>query len=80
MKLYRKKPITISAVQYTGNNLNEILTFTRGNAYLNKSNALMIKTLEGEHIASVGDFIIEGIHKEYYPCKPDIFAKTYECV
>ena len=39
---------------------------------------LIIKTLEGEHIASRGDYIIKGIKGEFYPCKPDIFEMTYE--
>jgi len=37
-----------------------------------------IQTLEGEHTASVGDYVIEGVNKELYPCKPEIFHKTYE--
>jgi len=41
---------------------------------------LIIKTLEGEHIATIGDFIIKSVNNEYYPCKPDIFEKTYEKV
>jgi hypothetical protein len=41
---------------------------------------LIIKTLEGEHIASLGDYIIRGIEGEFYPCKPAIFEKTYEAV
>ena len=41
---------------------------------------LIIKTLEGEHIASIGDWIIKGVNGEFYPCKPDIFVKTYELV
>lgn len=41
---------------------------------------LVIKTLEGEHVASIGDMIIKGVNGEFYPCKPDIFAKTYEAV
>ena len=41
---------------------------------------LMIKTLEGEHKASIGDYIIKGVNGEFYPCKPDIFEKTYEIV
>ncbi len=41
---------------------------------------LFIDTLEGKHHVSVGDFIIRGVHGELYPCKPDIFAKTYELV
>lgn len=39
-----------------------------------------IDTLEGGHIVCPGDFIITGVHGEYYPCKPDIFDKTYEKV
>jgi len=39
---------------------------------------LIVLTLEGEMIASPGDFIIRGVHGEFYPCKPDIFAETYE--
>ena len=39
---------------------------------------LVIHTLEGDHYASPGDYIIKGINGEFYPCKPDIFAKTYE--
>lgn len=41
---------------------------------------LVIKTLEGEHLANIGDYIIRGVHGEFYPCKPDIFRETYEKV
>lgn len=41
---------------------------------------MVIHTLEGDHHASVGDYIITGVHGEQYPCKPDIFAETYEPV
>ncbi len=41
---------------------------------------LFIETLEGTHKANVGDWIITGVNGEQYPCKPDIFAKTYERV
>jgi len=40
----------------------------------------VIKTLEGDMVASIGDYIIRGIKGEYYPCKPDIFEMTYEPV
>ena len=39
---------------------------------------MLIKTLEGNVLANVGDYIIKGVNGEYYPCKPDVFAKTYE--
>jgi hypothetical protein len=41
---------------------------------------LTIPTLEGDHIAKHGDYIIKGVNGEFYPCKPDIFEKTYELV
>ncbi len=41
---------------------------------------LMIATLEGFHHANIGDWIIRGVQGEFYPCKPDIFAATYEQV
>jgi hypothetical protein len=43
-----------------------------------KAPGLVIPTLEGEHLASPGDWIIRGVAGEFYPCKPDIFAATYE--
>nr|DAM35044.1 MAG TPA: PGDYG protein [Caudoviricetes sp.] len=53
-------------------------------AYINnlvkQKGGLPIPTLEGEMLASDGDFIIKGVNGEYYPCKPDIFEKTYEAV
>jgi hypothetical protein len=41
---------------------------------------ITIKTLEGEMVGNVGDWLITGVNGEQYPCKPDIFAKTYERV
>ena len=79
MAKYRKKPVVIEAIQWTGKNSLDIrklagpdVSFFNGQVY--------IKTLEGTHHASVGDFIIKGVHGEFYPCKPDIFEKTYEYV
>ena len=75
--VYRKKPVTVVAMQYTGNNIKDIMEFVKNTAYVDPR-GLVIRTLEGEHIASVNDYIIRGIHGEFYPCKPDIFVKTYE--
>lgn len=41
---------------------------------------IIIPTLEGDHLARWGDYIIKGVNGEFYPCKPDIFKKTYESV
>lgn len=86
MAKYRKKPVEIEAIQYTGNNIAEINEFVgielqkkpipsdlRGIEY-----KLLIPTLEGDMEASPWDFIIKGINGEFYPCKPDIFEKTYD--
>lgn len=81
---YIKKPVVIEAVQWSGNNLNEILDFMKDkqpNYYEDDEQKLLtIQTLEGNMIASVGDYIIKGVQGEFYPCKPDIFEQTYEVV
>ena len=78
MSKYRKKPVVIEAIQWTGENLLEICNFTgRCGGELLKNGEIYIDTLEGVHHASVGDFIIKGVNGEFYPCKPDIFGKTY---
>ena len=77
IKKYRKKPVTIEAIQWTGKNLSEIDNFV-GVSIANKGTILIIHTLEGDMEASIGDYIIKGVNGEFYPCKPNIFAKTYE--
>lgn len=75
---YRKKPVVIEAVQWNGCNLKELQNFV-GSA-LTYDKKLIIHTLEGNHEAKVGDYIIKGVQGEFYPCKPEIFVKTYETV
>jgi len=78
MGRYTKIPVTINAVQWTGSNRVEIEEFLDGNENGEfKGDGLFISTLEGTMRASVNDFIIQGVNGEFYPCKPDIFAKTY---
>lgn len=83
--IFRKKPVNVAAIQWTGANVEEVKAFFGEEAkkclspYQSKGN-LIIETLEGNQIALPGDFIIRGIKDEYYPCKPDIFEKTYEVV
>jgi len=77
---YRKKPVVIQAVQWTGKNHQEIVDFTDG-TNIHKpvdSRSFSIPTLEGEMLANVGDYIIKGVKGEFYPCKPDIFELTYD--
>ena len=77
IKKYRKKPVVIEAIQWAGNNLSEIDNFI-GRTVDNKETTLVIHTLEGDMEASIGDYIIKGVNGEFYPCKPDIFDKTYD--
>ena len=77
IKKYRKKSVTIEAIQWTGKNLSEINDFI-GKTVENKRTTLVIHTLEGDMEVSIGDYIIKGVNGEFYPCKPNIFTKTYE--
>ena len=78
---YVKKPVVISALRWTGDNILEMCNFTgRTGGELLKNDELYIDTLEGTMHASVGDYIVCGVDGEFYPCKPDIFEKTYEIV
>ena len=79
---YRKKPIIIEAVVWTGYNIDEVKELAK-NATENlifNNNDLFIETLEGNMKVSVGDYIIKGVEGEFYPCKPNIFKETYETV
>lgn len=74
IKKYRKKPVTIEAIQWDGENLSEIREFTGGIVKSHES-VLIIPTLEGDMYASLNDYIIKGINGEFYPCKPDILLR-----
>jgi len=74
---FRKKPIVIEAIQWTGKNWSEIKEFTQGRAERWTKNKLVIDTFKGPHYATLGDWIIKGIAGEFYPCKPGIFEATY---
>ena len=79
---FRKKPVVIEAVQWDGKNQFEILNFCKS-CYLTSHGTvkdLYIDTLEGDTLANVGDYIIKGVAGEFYACKPEIFALTYENV
>lgn len=98
--MFRKKPVVIEAVQWSGSNVQEITTFLAGFEvhiappngepecskcmarfdYTTSTPSLIIPTLEGDLRATAGDWIIRGIKGEFYPCKADIFAATYEAV
>lgn len=75
---YIKKPVTIDAIQWDGNNTDDVIKFCPTAWEANgMGRSLAIETLEGVMHASVGDFIIKGVEGEFYPVKPSIFFKTY---
>ena len=91
VKFYRKKPMVIQALQWTGSNFSEIAAFMKCDnpdyfdassncKFYAKGDELVIKTLEGDMVAPANSYIIRGVQGEYYPCKENIFLETYETV
>lgn len=94
MKKYRKKPVVIEAIKLSGDNFDEVCNFMETTPIMEQNeerellkdyslpsfSGIYIETLEGSMLANIGDYIIKGVNGEFYPCKPDIFAKTYELV
>lgn len=90
VKKFRKKPVEVQAIRYDGTNEDAVAEFMGGErqAKAEKSkvsgpgrgmrDGIRIHTLEGTMTASVGDWIIRGVQGEFYPCKPAVFAATYE--
>lgn len=77
---YRKKPVVIDAIQYGpyAAPTLELTVFLQGSGASWGPEGITIPTLEGNHLARVGDWIIRGVAGEFYPCKPEIFEATYE--
>lgn len=91
MAIYRKKPVVIEARQFETNNevnsphMDSLVNWMNQGCGVkpishHDGTLIYIHTLEGTMTSCIGDFIIKGINGEFYPCKPDIFHKTYEVV
>jgi hypothetical protein len=82
MAKFRKKPVVIESIQWTGDNAEEINDFMGGTLQFHPIHdcSPLIHTLEGDHLASRGDWIIRGVAGEFYPCKDHIFRETYDPV
>lgn len=83
MTKYRKLPVEIEARKLTVFNGEDIVDWINSSddvndAVVTYADAILIPTLEGDMTADLGDYIICGVNGEFYPCKPDIFEKTYE--
>ena len=96
IKQYRRKPLLVTAVQWTGDNLMEVIAFTKNQsveefkATLDEKEWNSYETLIREHgqsvliapdvFAHLNDYIIRGIDKELHPCGPDVFEKSYSLI
>jgi len=84
--LYRKKPVTVEVMgPLSTDNLHAVAEWCGAriaptNPFDGVDGLVLIPTLEGLMTASIGDYVIRGVKGEFYPCKPDIFAATYEPV
>lgn len=92
MGKYKKKPIVVEAIRWTGSNLEEIRNFVGNDLIENyikhfdiertlikqTLTGIAINTLEGTMRVDYGDYIIKDVNNELYPCKPDVFEQTYE--
>lgn len=85
IKKYKKKPIVIEAIQFidTAERIEEIFKFMNNETMrvdysVDDHPVILIETLEGTMRAEENDYIIKGVNREFYPCKPEIFLKTYE--
>jgi len=87
---FRKRPVVIEAMRLTEHNAGAVTAWVVSGGHKavmrggprggSRGATVTIKTLEGDHLASVGDYVIRGVQGEFYPCKPDIFEATYEPV
>lgn len=83
MPFFRNKPVIREAMQFTEETKNQCFHWISGNHsadWEGKEEVIKIQTLEGVMTARKGDWIIKGVNGEFYPCKSDIFEKTYEPV
>ncbi|WP_144809435.1 hypothetical protein [Enterococcus casseliflavus] len=88
----RKKPVAVEVLMWNGLNLREMQDFVGKSLKCEiydlawqvgkgaPKASLKIETLEGDMNVSKGDYVIKGVHGEFYPCKPDIFLETYEII
>lgn len=80
VRLYRKRPVTIEAIEFTEDTLVEVIDFLRlGKVhFLIKSAGILLRTPTGDMLTAHGDYIIRGLQGEYYPCKASAFQANYE--
>lgn len=84
MMRFRKRPIEVEAIKFTYETQDRVYNWIAGNRSADRDGegkpTLHIQTLEGVMTATLGDWIIRGVAGEFYPCKPEVFVRTYEPV
>lgn len=83
MGFYRKIPVIVNAVRWDGTNFGEMEQLVRNcneycNAWLEQDLTFTIRTVDGDVILRIGDWLIRGIEGKLYPCKNSVFQETYE--
>lgn len=83
MAKFRKKSMVIEARQFNGHNCIELLLWMNvpgviGCLELHTTDHPIVHTIDGDMTTEIGDWIIKSAEGEFFPCKPDIFAATYE--
>lgn len=82
IKSFTDKSVVVQAVQWTGHNYKEIIYFIKPNGFtlirtISQPNAFICNNTGATKYVSVGDWIVQGVNGDFYPCKPDIFEQTY---
>jgi hypothetical protein len=72
--------VIVESYLYDGTNALDVCMWVGADAYINDADELVIRTLEGDHVAATGDHVMRGVEGEHYPIKPSIYAATYELV
>lgn len=83
MPKFRKKPVVVEARRVVSGDFGNVMRWCGGTGIKERNGrwvGILVTTLEGNHRADIGDWIIKGVKGEFYPCKPDIFEETYEPV
>lgn len=81
MPVFRKKPVTVEAVQWNGRNFGDVHMLAGPMVVLAQNGVLRVNVNDEDMVAvRAGDWIIKGTAGEFYPCAPDVFANVYEAV
>lgn len=81
MTFYKSKPVVLKAIKFEkGITSSDVMEVFGTNPIKFEPPRFFVETLGGKVEVSLGDYVIEGVKGEFYPCKPDIFEATYELV